>query len=130
MPRFRHLALLPLLLASAASAGSKDDKAAGAEVFKTYGCAQCHNADLSGSDKGPDLRGVGKRLHKFDIYQQVHNGGGGMPAFGDVIQEEQLVQLVEYLRAQTKGPKVKKQYKSLLNPDPPVPPKPVPDKEE
>ncbi len=128
MPR-RLLLLAPLLLTSVLHADSDKGRAAGAEVYKTFGCAQCHNADLSGSEKGPNLQGVGKRLHQFDITQQIHNGGGGMPAFGDVIDEQQLIHLVEYLHAQRNGPKVKKKFKSLVDPDPPMPPKPT-DKEE
>ena len=129
MPRLNPLLLAPLLLASTAFADSDKGRAAGAEVYKTFGCAQCHNADLSGGEKGPNLQGVGKQMHQFDITQQVQKGGGGMPAFGDVIDEQQTIHLVEYLHAQRKGPKVKKQFKSLLNPDPTVTPKPDPDKD-
>ena len=128
---FRHslLLLTPLLFATAAFADSDKGRMAGAEVYKTFGCAQCHNADLSGSDKGPNLQGVGRRMHQFDITQQVQKGGGGMPAFGDVIDEEQTIHLVEFLHAQRSGPKVKKKFKSLKDVDPPVTPKPDPDKE-
>ena len=68
-------------------------------------------------------------MHQFDITQQIQKGGGGMPAFGDIIDEQQTIHLVEYLHAQRKGPKVKKQFKSLKDNDPPVPAKPT-DKEE
>lgn len=131
MPRLNHslLLLAPLLLAATAFADSDKGRAAGAEVYKSFGCAQCHNADLSGSEKGPNLQGVGKRLHQFDITQQIHNGGGGMPAFADVIDEQQMIHLVEFLHAQRKGPKVRKQFRSLRNPDTPVTPVPLPDKE-
>lgn len=129
MPRLIPLLLTPLLLTATAFADSDKGRAAGAEVYKSFGCAQCHNADLSGGEKGPNLQGVGKRLHQFDITQQIHNGGGGMPAFGDVIDEQQMIHLVEYLHAQRKGPKTKKQFKSLLDPDPPVAPKSAPDTE-
>ena len=129
MFRRRILLLTPLLVAAAAFADSDKGRAAGAEVYKTFGCAQCHNADLSGSDKGPNLQGVGRRMHQFDITQQVQKGGGGMPAFGDVIDEQQTIHLVEFLHAQRNGPRVKKQFKSLKDTDPPVTPKPDPDKE-
>ncbi len=118
---------MPLLCASVALADSDKGRAAGAEVYKTFGCAQCHNADLSGTEKGPNLQGVGRRRHQFDITQQIHNGGGGMPSFADVIDEQQMIHLVEYLHAQRKGPKSKKQFKSLLDPDPPAPAKPSSD---
>ncbi len=130
MSRPTLLLVLPLLFARALYADSDKGRVAGAEVYKTFGCAQCHNVDLSGTEKGPSLQGVGKQMHQFDITQQIQKGGGGMPAFGDVIDEEQMIHLVEYLHVQRKGPKVKKQFKSLLNPEPQVPQKPVPDKEE
>ena len=132
MPRSTRCFLLLAFLMSAASASADSDKGrvAGAEVYKTFGCAQCHNADLSGTEKGPNLQGVGKRLHQFDITQQIHNGGGGMPSFADVIDEQQMIHLVEYLHSQRKGPKSKKQFKSLLQPDPPVPAKPGPNSQE
>ncbi len=119
MPR-HPLLFAPLLLAASLHADSKKGRAAGAEVYKTFGCAQCHNADLSGTEKGPDLRGVGRQLHQFDITQQIQKGGGGMPAFGDVIDEQQTIHLVEYLHAQNKGPKVHKKFKPLTDPDPQV----------
>ena len=106
-------------------ADSNKGRAAGTEVYKTFGCAQCHNADLSGTEKGPDLRGVGRQLHQFDITQQIQKGGGGMPAFGDVIDEQQTIHLVEFLHAQKKGPKVHKQFKPLTDPDPQVQQKPT-----
>ncbi len=131
MPRRPRTLLLfvPLFFAVTALADSDKGRAAGAEVYKTFGCAQCHNADLSGTEKGPNLQGVGRQMHQFDITQQVQHGGGGMPAFGDVIDEQQMIHLVEYLHVQRKGPKTKKQFRSLLNPNPPVTPKPDPDKE-
>ncbi len=128
MPRYALLfGLLPLTLPLYAD--SNKGRAAGAEVYKTFGCAQCHNPDLSGSEKGPDLRGVGRRLHQFDITQQVQKGGGGMPSFGDVIDEQQTIHLVEFLHAQTKGPKVRKRFKPLTEPDPQVQQKPTEDQQ-
>ncbi len=124
MPRYLLL-FAPLLLTASLHADSNKGRAAGAEVYKTFGCAQCHNADLSGTEKGPDLRGVGRQLHQFDITQQVEKGGGGMPAFGDIIDEQQTIHLVEFLHAQNKGPKVHKKFKPLTDPDPQVVQKPT-----
>ncbi len=97
-------AAILLLFTPLAHADSKNGRADGEAVFRTFGCVQCHGTDLAGTEKGPDLRGVGK-THRFDIYQQVKSGGGGMPAFGDVLDEQQLIHVVEFLKAQTKVPK-------------------------
>lgn len=114
-----------LLVTAIAHADSNKGRADGEAVYRTFGCVQCHGADLAGTEKGPDLRGVGK-THRFDIYQQVKSGGGGMPAFGDVIDEQQLIHVVEFLKAQTKVPKKPKNAPAT----PTAPAKPKEDPEE
>ena len=116
-----------LLLAPLAYADSKKGRGDGEAVYRTFGCVQCHGADLAGTDKGPDLRGVGK-THRFDIYQQVKSGGGGMPAFGDVLDEQQLIHVVEFLKAQTKV--VKKRKNAPAQPAAATSAKPKEDPEE
>ena len=100
-------------------ASSKRARAAGAAVFKDKGCQHCHGSDLTGTDRGPDLSTIGKRWHKDRIEQQIREGGNGMPAFGDLLQPDEVKLLVDYLSA-----KRKPAHKSA----PPAPKTPAPTK--
>ncbi len=102
-------------------ASTKESRAAGEATYHSAGCEQCHGAVWSGTDRGPDLRGVGKRLKREEVEKQVRTGGGGMPGFGDVLADAQIVQLVDFLEGQKKAPK------NVQNPIPsPTPEKPKP----
>jgi mono/diheme cytochrome c family protein len=84
---------------------ANDDKKSGATLFHEKGCEHCHGVDGRGGELGPDLSTVGKRLNKQKIELQIRNGGGAMPAFGDVLQPDEIKALVDYLRAKRKAPK-------------------------
>jgi len=85
-----------------AHAASKAVRKQGAAVFHEKGCEHCHGVDGIGTDKGPDLSGVGRQLHKPEIARQIHDGGKQMPAFGDALTDDEIQQLVEYLAAKKK----------------------------
>lgn len=85
-------------------ASDKDSRAAGETTYHSAGCERCHGADWSGTDRAPDLRGVGKRMKRDEIDHQIRAGGGGMPAYGDVLADPQIMQLVDFLEAQKKAP--------------------------
>jgi mono/diheme cytochrome c family protein len=89
-----------------AQAGSRTSREAGAEIFKSRGCEHCHGVDGVGTDKGPELTTVGKRWKGPRIEQQIVNGGNGMPAFGQVLQPDEVKSLVDFLKAKKKAPKV------------------------
>jgi len=107
----RFLLVLSVLLMVAglagpsASAASDADRTTGAEVFKQNGCEHCHGVDGVGTDRGPALTTIGKRLHKDQIEHQIRNGGKQMPPFQDVLNDEQVRQLVDYLAHKKKAPK-------------------------
>ena len=71
----------------------------GAEVFATSGCTHCHGNDGQGTDKGPSLHDLRKKLSADKITDQIVHGGGGMPAFGDALKPDQVEDLVAFLRA-------------------------------
>ena len=104
------LACLATLLFSASRppgpvvAAATDAHAEGAELFATRGCAHCHGADGKGTDLGPSLRDLRKHLSSARIEQQIAHGGGGMPAFGDLLDQAQINNLVAFLRAKTWTP--------------------------
>jgi mono/diheme cytochrome c family protein len=82
-------------------AGSKA-KARGAELFATRGCSHCHGPQGVGGAEGPDLQLVRNRLKADQIMRQIHDGGKGMPAYGDQLSADQMSDLVAYLRAKRK----------------------------
>lgn len=110
-----------LAVASNLCAADKESRAAGEATYHSAGCERCHGADWSGTDRGPDLRGIGKRSKRDEIDKQIRAGGGGMPAFGDVLTDQQIVQLVDFLEAQKKAPKQKKPADSVVPADKPKP---------
>ncbi len=83
---------------------SKEQAAAGAQLFASSGCTHCHGDKLQGNDIGPSLTTVGRKRTPERIAGQIHNGGGAMPAFGDVLTGDQVAQLVAFLETQRAKP--------------------------
>ena len=92
--------LVPALL-PAQSATEKADAVAGAALFRNAGCVQCHGADIKGTKKGPALTNI--RLNKLwtpnKMRDQMLNGGEKMPPFADSLTDDQIGQLIVFLRA-------------------------------
>jgi mono/diheme cytochrome c family protein len=86
-------------------ASSKEGRQAGAVLFHEKGCEHCHGVDGVGTDRAPALTTVGKRRKKAQIEQQIEKGGSGMPAYGEVLQPDEVKWLVEFLHAKRKAPK-------------------------
>jgi len=86
-------------------AGS-DPILSGSVLFHEKGCEYCHGVNGIGvADKGPSLLTVGKHLKKDAIAKQILEGGNGMPAFGDVLQPDEIKALVDMLAKKKKAPK-------------------------
>jgi mono/diheme cytochrome c family protein len=81
------------------AAQSKAAEAAGAVLFRDKGCAYCHGAAAQGTQKGPSLATVRKRLKPAQVAAQIENGGQKMPSFEDSLSKDEVAQLVAYLRA-------------------------------
>jgi mono/diheme cytochrome c family protein len=96
---------LPRSSTAIVHAYSSASKKSGATLFHERGCEHCHGINGRGGDLGPDLSTVGKRLSKQKIEHQIHDGGGAMPAFGDVLQPDEIKDLVDFLDAKRKTPK-------------------------
>ncbi len=86
----------------AVHASSKTQIEAGATLFHESGCEHCHGPDARGTENGPDLSTVGKRLKKEQIERQIREGGLSMPAFGDALQPDQIQALVAFLHEKRK----------------------------
>lgn len=74
---------------------------AGALLFRDKGCAHCHGANGVGGKKGPDLTDLrkNKQWTPAKITDQILNGGQKMPAFREPLSDEEVAQLVAWLRA-------------------------------
>lgn len=95
---------------------ASDNKKSGAALFHEKGCEHCHGIDGVGGDLGPSLSTVGKRLDKERIEHQIREGGAAMPAFGDVLQPDEIKDLVDFLHAKRKAPKQAASPKSGSSP--------------
>lgn len=82
----------------------------GAEVYKST-CASCHGADLRGRDANPQLVGVNLTdtgwIHggkPTEVFATVKNGvtGPGMPAWGPVLGDTRIAQVVAYVMSHHK----------------------------
>jgi heme/copper-type cytochrome/quinol oxidase subunit 2/cytochrome c5 len=79
-----------------AEGGATADAAAGEEVF-SENCSTCHGATGHGGNGGPDLRTMPLAKEQAGAEQQVTNGGGGMPAFGGTLSEEEISNVAAYV---------------------------------
>lgn len=96
---------LGLFLLAGVAVAAQSDVAAGAARFKIY-CAECHGREGRGG-RGPDLAS-GRWTHggsDTDIARSIAKGvaGAGMPAFGDDFEQNDISQLVAFIRSRAAG---------------------------
>jgi cytochrome c551 len=72
------------------------DPAAGKTVF-AENCAGCHGEDGHGGPGGPDLTTMPLAQTEEGAIQQVTNGGGGMPPFGEQLSEEEISDVASFV---------------------------------
>jgi mono/diheme cytochrome c family protein len=72
------------------------DPEAGATVF-AENCSVCHGEDGHGGAGGPDLRTMPKAKTEEGAIEQVTDGGGGMPPFGGVLDEEEIQNVAAFV---------------------------------
>lgn len=72
------------------------DPAAGKTVFAEH-CAGCHGEDGHGGPGGPDLTTMPLAQTEEGAVQQVTNGGGGMPPFGEQLSEEEITDVAAFV---------------------------------
>lgn len=83
----------------------KGDATKGKDVFDNN-CAVCHNADSDEKKMGPGLKGLfkhdklanGKKPTEANVRAMINEGGGGMPAFGDMLSAEEKDNVIAYLK--------------------------------
>lgn len=107
MQRFRVFAICAALAAAstqALPAAGKGDAAKGKEVFEQ--CSVCHNADSTDKKMGPGLKGLfkkskltnGKAPTEANIRAKIDEGGNGMPAYKDMLSDQEKDDLIAYLK--------------------------------
>lgn len=110
MKRFRIWAMCAIAAAAlriaipAAAAPAKGDAAKGKDVFDQ--CAVCHNADSDEKKTGPGLKGLfkkdkltnGKKPTEANIRARIDEGGNGMPAYKDLLSDQEKDDLIAYLK--------------------------------
>ena len=98
------VAAVPLPALAASSFTSDSDALAGALLFRDKGCAYCHGAGGIGSPKAPSLVEIRKDTAwpPEKMTDQILNGGQKMPPFRESLNDDEIAQLVTYLRAKTR----------------------------
>jgi len=86
----------------------------GATIFKSK-CVVCHGADGScNTPLGKQLQAANlhsKDVQKFsdaELRKMVHDGQANMPAFADQLSDQEITQVVKYVRQFGKTPAAKK----------------------
>ena len=70
--------------------GETGDATNGEQVYVAAGCGGCHTFEAAGStgSVGPNLDDASPSSDL--VVEQVTNGGGAMPAFGDELSEQEI----------------------------------------
>jgi mono/diheme cytochrome c family protein len=91
-----------------AQESSKSDS--GAATFKSK-CVVCHGADGTGNTPlGKQLQAANfhskdvQKLSNAELHKIVHDGQANMPAFADQLSDEEITQVVKYVRQLGKTP--------------------------
>jgi len=112
----RRSQLIPILVGVAVSCslalgqgkkkngGEGGDATKGQEVFQQ--CGVCHNADSTEKKMGPGLKGLfqkdkmanDKKPTEANVRAKIDEGGNGMPAYKDMLSDEEKNNVVAYLK--------------------------------
>src|SRR5882762_4141363 len=93
-----------VLTGSQMFAQKEGDPEKGKEVFEQ--CGVCHNADSDEKKMGPGLKGLfkkdklknGKKPTEANVKAIIDAGGNGMPAYADMLSDEEKANLIAYLK--------------------------------
>src|SRR5512133_4119010 len=104
MHRIRVYAICAAFAVVSPALHAAGDAAKGKEVFEQ--CGVCHNADSNEKKMGPGLKGLfkkdkmsnGKKPTEAAVKAKVDEGGNGMPAYKDMLSDQEKDDLVAYLK--------------------------------
>lgn len=95
-----------ILFAGSSLFGQKGDAKAGKEVFDNN-CSVCHNSDSTDVKMGPGFKGLfkkdkmsttGKPVTDANILEKINEGGNGMPAYKDILSDQEKANVIAYLK--------------------------------
>ncbi|MDO8210586.1 PQQ-binding-like beta-propeller repeat protein [Conexibacter sp. CPCC 206217] len=72
------------------------DADAGRSIF-TSNCSVCHGLTGRGGNGGPDLTAIAEAKQMPAVIRQVTEGGGGMPAFGGQLTNDEIANVAAYV---------------------------------
>ena len=70
----------------------------GAVVLQAKQCRNCHSLGGTGGERGPALDSVATRLTGDQLFRQILQGGGNMPAYGKNLSPPEATALVAFLK--------------------------------
>lgn len=73
----------------------------GGQLMHVEACLACHLIGSVGGRRGPNLTYAGDRLDEIQMIWRITRGGGGMPAYGNVLKPSQVDDLVAFLKSRT-----------------------------
>ena len=77
--------------------GGQADPQAGEEVFASAGCGTCHTFEPAGAS-GTAAPSLDESDASYEeAYEQISEGGGGMPAFKDQLDEQQIADVTAFV---------------------------------
>jgi cytochrome c len=91
-----------LATSMAMAADTKGDAVKGKEVFEQ--CGACHEVETEEKKMGPSLKGLykklanGKPVNDANVKAIINAGGNGMPAYEDLLTDEERTHLLAYLK--------------------------------
>ena len=88
----------PQKAATQNAAGKGQAAEAGAKLFADAGCGWCHEEGGKVAGKGPKLEGTARDDH-FIKYRITHGKEGAMPSFGHQFNDQQIAELIAYIRS-------------------------------
>ena len=76
----------------------------GAVLFRDKGCGFCHGANLEGTKRAPSLADIRnqKEWTNEKIAAQLLDGGQKMPPFRESLSDDEIRQLIAFLRAKNR----------------------------
>lgn len=72
------------------------DPKVGRSIFADN-CSSCHGPDGGGGATGPSLQRSELQQEPAEVLEQIREGGGGMPAFGDELNPNQIADGTAYV---------------------------------
>jgi mono/diheme cytochrome c family protein len=101
---FSFLLLLGFTCCRPAFAQKQSEEKTGAILFRDKGCTYCHGQGGVGTKKAPSLTELWKdRVWTPEkITNQILNGGQKMPPFRESVTDEDVNNLIAYLRSKNK----------------------------